>query len=73
MNSTTASALSPQDRAKLSARTAIALSTISRWEKGEIIRDSTRIALERAARQMRMMVPEAAQKEAKRGQAKDGR
>lgn len=50
--------LKPQERYRLMAETAISMTAILRWERGESIRPSTRLALERGARHLKLPVPE---------------
>jgi hypothetical protein len=50
--------LKPSERRRLSGETLFEERTILRWERGETVLDTTRLALENAARKLGYPIPE---------------
>jgi hypothetical protein len=50
--------MSPHDRARLRAETQCDDATIRRWARGDRVQDASRVRLTRAARMLRIRIPE---------------
>ena len=57
MQSSAPQLLTNEERYRLMSYTAMAMSTVLRWERGEGMRPSTRKTLERAARKLSIKTP----------------